>query len=70
MMEPDKMRAEKDPLTMALSAQYKGVMMPDLALNENDVADLLAYIETRSQAPQTNSAAVDERPDANETSAQ
>jgi protein SCO1/2 len=70
MMEPDKMRAEKDPLTMALSAQYKGVMMPDLALNENDVTDLLAYIETRSQAPQTNSAAVDDRPDANETSAQ
>jgi hypothetical protein len=64
------MRAEKDPLTMALSEKYKGVMMPDLALNENDVTDLLAYIETRSQAPQTNSAAVDDRSDANETSAQ
>ncbi|WP_088348604.1 MULTISPECIES: SCO family protein [Rhodomicrobium] len=48
LMSPEKMRAEKDPLTVEISQKYKGVMMPNLGLKENDVADVLLYIEARS----------------------
>lgn len=50
LMAPDEMRAKKDPLTMAISQKYKGVKMPNLGLGENDISDLLNYIETMSRA--------------------
>lgn len=50
LLAPNKMRAEKDPLTMVISERYKGVKMPNLGLEEPDIADLLAYIEVRSKA--------------------
>ena len=50
MMEPNKMRAAKDPLTLELLQEYKGVRMPNLGLKQDDVSDLLQYIEARSAA--------------------
>ncbi len=50
LMAPDSMRAEGDPLSVALADRYPGVVMPNLGLKENDVADVLAYIESRSRA--------------------
>lgn len=45
LAEPDKMLEEKDPLAMALLAQYNNVPMPNLRLNELEIQDLLSYIE-------------------------
>jgi mono/diheme cytochrome c family protein len=50
LIAPEKMRAEKDPLVLEISKKYPGVMMPNLGLMENDVSDLLQYIESRSAA--------------------
>jgi hypothetical protein len=46
MMEPDALIAEGDPTALALAEEYKGVKMPNLGLGAEDVADLIAYIET------------------------
>lgn len=48
MMEPDKMLAEKEPLAMALLAEYNGVPMPNLRLGPADVQELFEYIEEES----------------------
>ena len=53
LIAPEKMRAEKDPQLLEISKKYPGVMMPNLGLMENDVSDLLQYIETRSIARNT-----------------
>jgi protein SCO1 len=50
--EPDKMLAEKDPLTMALFATYNNVAMPNLRLNDVEIQALLAYIEEESHRKQ------------------
>ena len=57
IMAPEKMRAEQDPRTVELSQKFKGVMMPNLGLMEDDVADLLLYIEAQSGARDTNAKA-------------
>src|SRR5438105_3383180 len=48
--EPDKMLDEKDPIAVELFAKYKGVRMPNLDLNAEDVALLVSYIEKESKA--------------------
>lgn len=48
LQAPNKMRAKKDPIAVALSAQFPGVMMPNLGLSESDVGDLLAYLDVRT----------------------
>jgi cytochrome oxidase Cu insertion factor (SCO1/SenC/PrrC family) len=48
LREPDKMLAEKDPLAMALLAEWNNVPMPNLRLSESDVQDLLTYIAEES----------------------
>jgi len=48
LREPDKMLAEKDPLAMALLAEYDNVAMPNLRLSDADIQALLAYIEEES----------------------
>lgn len=48
LAEPDKMLAEKDPLAMALLAEYNNVPMPNLRLNDAEVQALLTYIEEES----------------------
>ncbi len=46
--EPAKMRAQRDPVALALAAKYPGVHMPTLRLSEIDAADLIAYIDTQT----------------------
>lgn len=47
--EPDKMLAEKEPLTMALFAAYNNVAMPNLQLNDVEIQALLTYFEEESR---------------------
>lgn len=47
--EPDKMIEEKDPLALALLAQYKNVPMPNLRLSRADVEKLLGFIDQESR---------------------
>ncbi len=49
MQRPDVMRANQDPVAVALSAKYEGVRMPNLGLSETDVGDLLVYLDRQSQ---------------------
>jgi protein SCO1 len=46
--EPAKMRAQRDPVALALAAKYPGVHMPTLRVSEIDAADLIAYIDTQT----------------------
>jgi protein SCO1 len=45
LKEPDRMLAEKDPLAVALYAKYNKVAMPNLRLNDGEIASLLTYLE-------------------------
>jgi protein SCO1/2 len=45
LAEPDKMLAEKDPLAMALLAQWQDIPMPNLKLSPVDIEELLSHIE-------------------------
>ena len=47
LQAPNVMRAKKDPIAVALSARFPGVLMPNLGLSETDVGDLLAYLDNR-----------------------
>jgi protein SCO1 len=48
LTSPSRMRAQHDPIVAALSETFKGVRMPDLGLQEDDVTDLLQYIDAHS----------------------
>jgi protein SCO1/2 len=48
LQAPNVMRAQKDPIAVALSAKFPGVLMPNLGLSETDVGDLLAYLDFRT----------------------
>jgi protein SCO1 len=45
LKEPDRMLAEKEPLATALYARYNNVAMPNLRLNDTEIAELLSYLE-------------------------
>jgi protein SCO1/2 len=45
LREPDRVRAEGDPIATALYAKYKNIPMPNLRLDREDVAALLSYLE-------------------------
>jgi protein SCO1/2 len=47
---PDRMRAEKDPISTELFARYKNVPMPNLQLGEEEIARLLSYLEEQARA--------------------
>ena len=49
MKEPNKMLAEKEPLAIALFAEYNKVAMPNMGLNDKDIQDLFGYIEEESR---------------------
>jgi protein SCO1 len=53
LKEPDRMLAEKDPLATALFVKYNKLAMPNLALNEKDVAALMTYLEEQDNAVAT-----------------
>ena len=48
MMSPDGMRAQKDPVAVALDEKFPGVSMPNLGLSSGDAEDLLAYLARKS----------------------
>jgi len=55
--EPDKMIEEGDPIAVDLLNKFNGVTMPNLRLNETDLADLVEFLEQETlrlsaQAPQ------------------
>jgi cytochrome oxidase Cu insertion factor (SCO1/SenC/PrrC family) len=47
--EPDAMIAEKDPIALAMVAQYKGVVMPNFRLTEAEVEDVLEFIQEQTE---------------------
>ena len=47
--EPDRMRAEKDPATVALMARYRNLPMPNLRLGEDDAAGLIEFISAETR---------------------
>ncbi len=46
---PDKMIADKDPIALSLLNQYNGVLMPNLSLSQQDVNNLLHYLQDAKQ---------------------
>ena len=48
---PDQVLAAGDPIAAALYTKYHQIPMPNLGLDSEDVAALLAYLEAQSQAP-------------------
>src|SRR6266705_414623 len=50
LAEPDRVRAEGDPIATALFAKYNNVPMPNLRLSGIEVAGLLSYLETQGGA--------------------
>jgi protein SCO1 len=48
IMDPEKLRARKDPLALALAAKYPGVRMPRLGIPRKDATDLVAYLEAET----------------------
>jgi len=50
IVAPDKVRAEGDPIALALRAKYKQVVMPSLDLGTGDAAVLIDYIDRQSRA--------------------
>jgi protein SCO1/2 len=42
--EPDRLRAEKDAVAIALLAKYRGVPMPNLRLSDDDVTQVVEFI--------------------------
>jgi protein SCO1/2 len=44
---PAKVRASKDPIALALAAEFPTVRMPAIGVSNREAADLIAYIEAR-----------------------
>jgi protein SCO1/2 len=49
LAEPEKMLVEKDPISMELYAKYQNLAMPNMRLNEVEVAALIDYMDTESR---------------------
>ena len=48
LQAPNVMRAQQDPIAVALSARFPGVSMPNLGLSVSDAGDLLDYLDNRT----------------------
>ncbi len=46
---PDRLRLERDPITVELYDKFNRVDMPNLGLSEADAGDLIAYIDAATQ---------------------
>lgn len=57
--EPDRMRAIKDPATMAMVARYRGVPMPNLKLSDQDVAGIIDYLARQNRIRRSATAGAD-----------
>jgi protein SCO1/2 len=51
IQDPDEVLAAGDPIATALFNKYKKVGMPNLRLGSSDVAELVSFLEARSNAP-------------------
>lgn len=49
LANPDKMLAEKDPVAMAIYAEYDNVPMPNMYLGKGEVDSLIQYMEIESR---------------------
>jgi protein SCO1/2 len=49
LKEPDQMLAEKDSIALELFARYNELAMPNLSLNDIDVAALIDYLASASR---------------------
>jgi protein SCO1/2 len=47
---PDQVRKEGDPVARALAEKFNTVRMPNLALSEHDVGDVIAYVDAMTYA--------------------
>lgn len=45
---PNEMLRAKDPTTVALVEEFRGFVMPNFRFAENDIADILAYLDTHT----------------------
>lgn len=50
LKRPDRMLAEKDPITVALNQKYKSVKMPNLRLSDDEINILIGYMVSQSSA--------------------
>ncbi|MEW5754754.1 MAG: SCO family protein [Pseudomonadota bacterium] len=50
LREPDKMRAEGDPIATTLREKYKDIPMPNQNMGGADLAAVLSYLETQNRA--------------------
>jgi protein SCO1/2 len=57
LAEPDKMLADGDPIAKKLFAKYRGVRMPNLGLDPDEVAAILQHIDRESRAASAGSKA-------------
>ncbi|MGB3148117.1 MAG: hypothetical protein WBA91_10230, partial [Paracoccaceae bacterium] len=48
LQAPDKMRREKDPVSMTLVERFPNVRMPNLGLAEADARDMIAYLKAQT----------------------
>lgn len=48
LIEPDKVRASNDEITVELISRFKSVRMPTLGLSSDDAIDLLAYLDAQT----------------------
>lgn len=55
---PDVVLASGDPVANELLKRYKGVRMPNLGLARDEVADILAHIETKTDEVRSRQAAL------------
>ena len=49
--DPDAVLAAGDPIARSLSARFRGVRMPNLQLSDEQIRDVLDYLELRSTRP-------------------
>jgi len=49
MMHPDQLIADRDPIAVAMLAQYRGIVMPNFRLTESDVDNVLVYVDEESR---------------------
>jgi cytochrome oxidase Cu insertion factor (SCO1/SenC/PrrC family) len=52
--EPDVMLAERDTIAQEMLARYSGINMPNLKLTENDVEQVLKFIDSESSSAALN----------------
>lgn len=50
IQNPDRVLAEKDPIATALFQKYKGVVMPNLRMTDDETSAVMGFLESQQQA--------------------